>query len=296
MGRGRKRGNQSANNSPNGSLTDFDVNDDMKKNFAVLFKMMKEESAKAEQRHNEVKSEILKLKGKYVLLKKSHVDLQKKFNLLADEMLKVKYSVNTTQQHNLRNNVVIRGLPEIENEDLHYYVTNCFSKMNFNLDNNLVTHCARFGKSVSQDKPRPILLVLQNNETKIKLMEARKNRINCSQIYHNDEPVGAQDQKIYVDDHLTPMTAAIFNEARKLQREKLVQFVWTKNGIVFARINVNSKARRLSSPQDSFALYQEATGTKLKDTSNLMNLDILEDSESDQTDDEDNPQKKTRIS
>ena len=46
---------------------------------------------------------------------------------------------------------------------------------------------------------------------------------------------GRDEERIYINEHLTAKNASIFKEARKLVKAKRLKSTWSKNGVIYIR-------------------------------------------------------------
>ncbi len=58
------------------------------------------------------------------------------------------------------------------------------------------------------------------------------------------------NKRIFVNDQLTPKTAALFKAAKQRREEESIKFVWLRNGDLFARAEENQKAVKILEEND----------------------------------------------
>ena len=117
------------------------------------------------------------------------------------------------------NNLRVHGITETEGEDTDKLVIKTF-KENLDIDINPLeistTH--RIGKPESEN--RPILVKLTRQNTRTKIFKAKKELRN-------------KENKIFINEDLTPNIASFFKKVRDLKKDKLIKRTWTVNGKVY---------------------------------------------------------------
>lgn len=245
-------------------ITEMDFNplDDVNTNMGKLFTLLNSMDTRAEDRHKFIKSELSVIKSEQVALKSSHLKLKEKCQVLANEVVQMKCTLNRFEQQEIINNVVIRGVPEISNEqqsDTKNIVYEIFKLMNIVADVDDVLDIFRFG--MNKNSPRPIMLKLRNNVYKNLLISSkRKIRLSAASIIYNGTPIGSMNNLIFMDEQLTPFSASIYYGARNMKKEKIVAYAWTRNGTVFVKKDDKSKTINLRSPREVADLYKRLTG------------------------------------
>ena len=92
-----------------------------------------------------------------------------------------------------------------------------------------VTHRLRRGKA---DAHRPVIVRFTSRRVRDEVLRAKKKLFNfCSGK--------APAERLYVSEHLTAGVAKLFFEARKLQKDKKIHSVWTRNGLVQFKLTDN---------------------------------------------------------
>jgi hypothetical protein len=66
----------------------------------------------------------------------------------------------------------------------------------------------------------------------------------------NDIGLNDNSRKIYINEYLTKETLCLLNNAKLLKREHEFDFVWPKNGIIYARKNANENCIRIDKIED----------------------------------------------
>ena len=103
------------------------------------------------------------------------------------------------------------------------FIEFCWQKLNIVVSSSGISICQRLGKSqASGTKPRLLLVRLTNRKMKMAIMNAKKGFRGCG---------------VYISEHLTQETSAIFVKARNMVKEKRLNGVWTWKAVLHFRLN-----------------------------------------------------------
>jgi hypothetical protein len=97
-----------------------------------------------------------------------------------------------------------------------------------------------------KDKPKPLVISFNSIVTRNLFLNNRKNRT----IFYSDIGFDDNTNKIFVNEYLTKETLCLLNNAKLLKREYEFDFVWPKNGIVYARKKPNENCIRINNIED----------------------------------------------
>ena len=141
--------------------------------------------------------------------------------------------IDELEQYQRRNNIVISGLSEADDEskdDLHTKVTEFAEKVGADISNTDIDSMNRLGKP-SQDKSRPILVRLTNRSAKKRITKSR--------------PLFKKKgfKKVFVNEDLTKPRQALAFETRKFVKQGYGTKTWTDDGKVFVLDNNEKKHR-----------------------------------------------------
>lgn len=225
--------------------------DDKLKN---LYSMMCMESENAKLRHQEVTGKFAELGTRIEVIEKKCLDVDERCSELSHTVEQLKSTVNDLQQSALHCDLLIQGVPEIEENDqeLSSIIHQVINKVPFKPINGIAS-LHRVGKAKKQTeatKPRPVLLKLENEDDKKGLLKAKKTvSISCDQFNCRGSPLGTKNQLIYFDERVTKYTADLFFEARKLRERNVIQSAWVRNGILKVKRSKDSDVIRIVNSQ-----------------------------------------------
>lgn len=219
---------------------------------AALYKLIRGEADNNNKRHQELRSDFRRMKKKIEKLEHRVSEHDTQHDNMQDEITVIHNSVTELQQAALACDIVIKGIPEQEDNDteLVELIQAVFKTLQCDDMLNDCASAVRLGKKSSDTKkaakPRPILLQMKTKNSKQKLMETKKKaKLACSDVVFKGNPVGKETENIYFDERLTAEMSELFYEARQLKRNGVCSQVWVRNGTVFARKTDTSAAKKI---------------------------------------------------
>lgn len=209
-------------------------------------------------RHAEVTERLENVEKDYEKLKKKYDAVQSHCKNMDGEISEVKTAVCNLQQHHIGNNVVIKGVPDLEDNtnDLQGVIQSIFSAVGCPELQEDIISMQRIGRhrtspSTSKKSHRLILVRFKKNESKQQLLSMKKKKqISLASLHMNGTPIGTSKEFIFVDDHQTPHSSNLMFLARKLKKEGKLKYVWSKNGFVMVKKDENAAAKRIESEGD----------------------------------------------
>lgn len=144
-------------------------------------------------------------------------------------------------------NLVIHGLPEASfaesvsgvaassdvpppsqasQETVKCVVNLCKDRLGIVVDESLISSAYRIPRG-KKDAHRPVIVRFTSHRVRNSVLAARKS-LRATTPGHGSTP-------IYINEHLTRTSSAIFARARAMQREKKIFATWTMNGAVYVR-------------------------------------------------------------
>lgn len=155
-------------------------------------------------------------------LKNENKILLQKLNDLQDDVWDLK-------QHEICNDIVIKGVPLLTNEtSLQKIVENTFLQLKVGIDVKSVSKVYRIAAINVGGKSKP--------------SKAFLDAIAVEGFSKENENVS---YNIYANDHLTSYNSSLFNMARVLKHKGKYQYVWTKDCKVFVKKDESSRGERI---------------------------------------------------
>ena len=171
-------------------------------------------------------------------IKKENEDLKSKVEHLSNQNKILTESVNDLQQYSRKDNLIINGIPTVENEDVREQVKLVAKALNIVLHDSDI--CTAHRLPSRKDRIPAIVVRLNNRDKKSNMIKSsRQKRLNGKDL--NFVPA----VPIYVSDHLTTHTAAILRKANDLKRKEKIASVWVIESNVYIREIENGPATRV---------------------------------------------------
>lgn len=185
-------------------------------------------------------------------------DLVSENKRLSDRVAALSSEVSDLQQHTRKGNILISGLPMTPRENVYVVLQRTANLLNIRYDRYDISAAHRLPVRKEDTRPPSIVVCFVSRNVKEDWIEARKARKTLSaQEFHPSFP----DQQVFVNEHLTPQTRAIFNGARELMRTKKLAAVWTNDGRVLAKRTVTERPFRVLHLQHLEELRSQAPDT-----------------------------------
>lgn len=228
---------------------------DVNKKLDKLLEKMESFDRKMDSVEEKMDVRLAKVEDQCISLQKKSRKMEKRQNYVLNEVTKLKASVNLLEQEKLSNNIIIRGLKEIEgvsSELLSTMLDDIFTALDSSYKS--LSLARRIGVQ-KNNNPRLVLVKVCNAETKLKIMKNLKDKnLNCSQFNHRGAAWGSKDDKIFLNDHLTPISSNLFFQARQLKKQNKVKYAWSKLGKIYIRKDDESRAFHITSSEQLLQL------------------------------------------
>ena len=170
-------------------------------------------------------TENIAVNSKLKLLEEQGLTLKKELEEVKQRLYDAEGSRDDLEQYTRKFNLVIKGIPERQEED---HVENFISLgiiLKVNLTSGDIDNVYRLSTK-SKTKTRPIIVRFSNYNAKSQL---DKDRINLRNVTLHD--LGAE--KIFINENLTAWRSGLFREARKVMKKHHNGKTWTVDGKSF---------------------------------------------------------------
>lgn len=154
--------------------------------------------------------------------------------------------LNVQEQHSLRNEVEIMGLPELPKENPHHIVLTIANKIGINLNENDIDFVSRVGQhsdngasaKAGKSYPRALVVRFTRNNNRNTFLKAGKLRRNLTST---DIGVGGPPHKLFFNERLTKINRLLFRDVRMRKESAGFKFCWISNGVVLVRRREGAK-------------------------------------------------------
>ncbi|XP_073942507.1 uncharacterized protein [Choristoneura fumiferana] len=213
-----------------------------------------------------LRQEVQELRDQISILSDSladkHLQFVTKLEQADLQIATLKYSVTQLQQqlsaqeqHSMRNELEIIGVPESDTENLTNIVLTASQIIGVQLQETDLDDVTRAGPKrpkhlplnrANEHKPRPIIVKLLRRQKRDEIIKAAKSRRNLT----SENLVSGAVQKLYVNERLSKENRMLFREARLRATAHNFRFCWIRNGAIYVRENENKPGIRISSADD----------------------------------------------
>lgn len=167
---------------------------------------------------------------------------------LRQKVNNIEYALDTNLQEKLNNNIVINGIQTTENENPEIYVEKIAEALQITLTERDIKSITRMQtQSKHSDLPPSIIVEFHKPEKRDEIMQKKKQAELHTNIFGIDT---ISKNKIYISEQLTSRRQYIMKMARDLRRDKIVEFVWSKQGEIFIRRMKGSKAVKIKHTEE----------------------------------------------
>lgn len=171
---------------------------------------------------------------------------------LKNRLIKLEIADHRNQQQKLCTQLTIHGIPKKPNENLQNIITNVTKTLNINITQQNIKNIRR----MNINNNTPIIVVeLDTIELKQEIHTNFKQNgpIMLTQILNTSSN---ETTKIYINEYLTENTKNLLRETKKMREKFKIQFVWVKDGSVFARESSNSKIIKITHTDEIQHIFQ----------------------------------------
>jgi archaellum component FlaC len=190
----------------------------------------------------EVTTELEAVKNEQKEVKDFAARLSVELNNLKAENLQLKIEANRLDQNDARHKITIHGVPD-DGDDMTA-LCKIARLLEIGLVPMQVADIYRINTKM-RDRSRPLVVKFTSKITRDALINNRRKR----SIYNTDINLQGEKKQIFLNEYLTKHAMMILNEAKILKKDFSFEFVWPKNGIIYAKKNSDSKVYKITNPE-----------------------------------------------
>ncbi|KAJ2951606.1 hypothetical protein O0L34_g13762 [Tuta absoluta] len=157
--------------------------------------------------------------------------------------------LNIQQQRDRMQNLEISGIPDKSNENLTLYMINIAKYAGITITDQDIDHITRVQpRAKNSGRPKLVIAKLKTRLLKDSIISGIRNKkgVTTSDIGLSGEP-----KTIYVNEHLTPPNKLLYLQAKKKMKASAgFNYVWVRDGKIFARKSDNSPLILIRSQSD----------------------------------------------
>lgn len=216
-------------------------------------KLLAEENGKLHQRFDKMEEELNRTKQELSTLKKDHdhtkqelASLRRDQDLTKHEVVSLRNDHEESGQYSRKRNVIIEGLPLVQNEDTTKLALQVISGIGISLKKTDIEACHRLPVNKSNPQEKPIIVkMFDRKAAEACVFHGRKARPTLASL----KLVANSTDPVYFKEHLTPFTKKLLFQARQMVHDQLVQFAWQRSGIVYVRHTKDTSRIRVRNPR-----------------------------------------------
>lgn len=195
-------------------------------------------------------------------LEKENVNLKKDVTFLQSQLYTAEINIVQIQQKQFERYITISNIPLVKNENLPGVIISAVGLLKIEISKNNISFCKRIGGHTGKYIPL-IVVELDSVELKETILEISKNsgpilydQLNAenpiSEQPNSSKNINYIDQytnvdfedrlkKIIFGQYITTHTQRLLQEARKLQTQHKIDFIWQDRGTILIKFNKDSK-------------------------------------------------------
>lgn len=176
----------------------------------------------------ESKKNLEELQSTVTEIKTDSGELKTKINKLEIENEKLNSKINELEQYGRKNNIIIIGIPQTDDEDIVGIILNLAGKLKVDINEHHISAAHRL--RARGNKTAPIIVKLNSLIKRTKLIR------NSKQMKIESTVLGFEDRlPIFINEDLTSQNVVLFSKALEFKRNGHIESTWTFNGKIFLR-------------------------------------------------------------
>lgn len=200
----------------------------------------------------ELKDEIKDIKVRLEVIEQENHEIKEEVSEARYENEILRNRIQQLEEYSRIENIVIHGIEEEENEtedDLVAQIQEIGKSLGVNIEKYDISTCHRLPTNKKESVP-PTIVRMNNRHKKEKMIKRSKE---------------CRLENIYIDRHLTRMTAELYKEVRQKKKEGKFEFAWiNKRNQVFIRETAATQAIKIENKerlQEAVKQIEEKEGT-----------------------------------
>ncbi|XP_070547400.1 uncharacterized protein [Ptychodera flava] len=194
-----------------------------------------------EHQLEELRKSVMFVSNSFDSFQREIQNLKSENTRLRDELKTTTDKLNDLQQYTCRNTLELTGIPQQEKEDTDAVVVKVAAAAGINITTKDIDISHRLpsrSQQQSHHQPATIIVKFVRRRVRNQIYSARKNLKDKT-----TRSVGfTSDNRIYINENLTPANKKLFFEANRQRNAKNWKFIWTNNGKTYERKNTGHPA------------------------------------------------------
>lgn len=199
-------------------------NSEVRKEFNALEESVKFTSDKFDEMKEKTDAITVEI-GRIKLIETQLQDLKVENKRLTSE-------INEQNQRERNLNIEIVGIPEFPNEDLSKIIKDYAQHVGVAIESSDILHVHRVTPRIKvEGRPRVIVAKIKSRELKDNIISGTRKTLPTTK----DINLQGDPKPIFVNEHLTYYNKQLFKKCKDAAKLKQYEYVWTKNGRIYAR-------------------------------------------------------------
>lgn len=196
------------------------------------------------QQFEELREEVKAARAENKSLKEENARLQSKCKDLAESVRDNSLRILRSEQYSRNANIEIKNIPPQTNENLHNILKDIGEKLGEPINANDIEVCHRVPVANSPSNKNIVVQFVHRAKRNAVLEKARRFRLKGTDIGLTT------DSPFYVNEHLCPELKRLLGKATAKKRQAGWNFLWVRNGQIFARKTESSAVLAITSEED----------------------------------------------
>lgn len=161
------------------------------------------------------------------------------------------------ESQKLKSNLLLAGLPFVENEELKKTFRNIAHKLGVAITENSIIKAIRLSKrSVNKNHPPPVLIILKKPETRKDILDMYYDRLKTKNFLTSSEFGIKPDSRLYINIHIPKLMNELHQTVIKMKRNKEIDSFVVKPTEI--KIKYNNKWFATSTLEDLHKIMSTA--------------------------------------
>jgi hypothetical protein len=225
--------------------------DESEDNIVKMFEEIRKSQNFLSSRFESFENRLEELVADNKVMKKEITTLTAKVDCQQEQIDGLNREVNTIKQRSLAKDVVISGLPDLNNISSESIVKTINNAYGFGMEKISNMYVTKGFSKVGKTTYNNIVISFCDTNTKNKILQQQKEigPILWSQLM-NGVPENLCSRQIFIAERLTPFNLSLLNACRDLRAKKKITFAWSKYGSVFVKIKSDSNRMKIVTQKD----------------------------------------------
>ncbi|XP_077512035.1 uncharacterized protein LOC144123122 [Amblyomma americanum] len=220
-----------------------ELKDTVKTVIETELQSLKESMSLINEKFEGFRSEMVEMRKELAVTKAENEAIRSTNAHLTSELKKVRRELTDMQQYSRRNNLEIKGVPVVADENLISTMKTISGCLNTEVVESDIEVIHRVPTKKKDEQNIIVKFFSRTVRDKI-LKVAKKQRLNVSQLgFEGNTPV-------FVNEHLCPANKVLLGMAVKAKKEKKWKFTWVSDGKILMRKVENSHVLHVTSAED----------------------------------------------